>query len=57
MIIGRILDLLEKFYKTRKGLYKWSTTLSILDLPKILSEVIVASQRGPLVRIEKQAMS
>ena len=57
LIIGGILDLLEKFSKTRKGSYKWSTTLSILDLLKIFSEVILAPKRDPLTRIEKQAMS
>ena len=56
LIIGGILDLLEKFSKTRKGSYKWSTT-SILDILKILSEVILASKRGPLARVEEQAMS
>ena len=31
--------------------------VSILDLLKIFSEVIVASKCGPLAKIEKQAMS
>ena len=56
-LIRRILDLLEKSSKVREASYKWSTTLSIMDLLKIFSEVIVASKRGPLARIEKQAMS
>ena len=34
-----------------------NTKASILGLPKIFSEVIVASKCGPLSRIEKQAMS
>ena len=57
LIIGGILDLLEKSSKIREASYKWSKTLSILDLLKILSEVIGASKCGPLARIEKQAMS
>ena len=57
LIIGGILDLLEKFSKTREVSYTWSTTLSILDLLKVLSEVIGASKRGPPARIEKQAIS
>ena len=57
LIIGGILDLLEKSSKTREASYKWSTALLILDILKIFSEVIVASKRGPLARIEKQAMS
>ena len=56
LIIGRILDLLKKSSKTREAPYKWSTTLSILDL-KIFSEVIVPSKRDPPARIEKHAMS
>ena len=56
-IIGRILDLLKKSSKTREGSIKLSMTASILDLLKILSEVIVAFKCGPLVRIEKQAIS
>ena len=43
LIIGRILDLLEKSSKTREASYKWFTTLSMLDLLKIFSEVIVFS--------------
>ena len=44
LIIGRILDLLEKSFKTRESSSnKWSPTLSVLDL------------RGPLARTEKQA--
>ena len=57
LIIGGILDLLEKSSETREASYKWSTTLSILDLLILFSEIIVASKRGPLARIEKQAMS
>ena len=57
LIIGRILDLLEKYSKTREASNKWSTTLSILDLLEIFSEVIVASKSGPLERIKKQALS
>ena len=57
LIIGGILDLLKKSSNTREASYKWSTTLSILDLFKIFSEVTVASKRGPPARIEKQAMS
>ena len=56
LVIGGILDLLEKPYKTREASYKGSTTLSILDLLKIFSEVIGASKHGPLARIEKQVM-
>ena len=56
LIIGRILDLLEKSSKTRGASSKRSTTLSILDPPKICSEVIVSSKRGLLASIEKQAM-
>ena len=57
LIIGGILDLLEKSSKTREASYKWSTILSILDLLKIFSEVIGASKHGPLARIGKQSMS
>ena len=52
-----ILDLLEKFSKAREVSYRWSTILSIPGLLKIFSEVIGASKRGLLVRIEKQAIS
>ena len=51
-VIGGILDLLKKSSKARET-YKWSITLSILDLLIIFSEVIVASKRGPPARIEK----
>ena len=34
LIIGRTLDLLEKSSKPREASYKWSPTLSILDLLK-----------------------
>ena len=57
LIIVGILELLEKSSKTREASYKWSRTLSILDLLKIFSEVIGASKRGTLARIEKQTMS
>ena len=57
LIIGGIVDLLEKSSEKREASYKWSTTLSILDLLIIFFEIIVASKRGPLARIEKQAMS
>ena len=45
LIMGGILDLLEKSSKTKEASYKWFTTLSTLDLFKIFSEVIVASIR------------
>ena len=54
LIIDEILNLLEKSSKIREASYKWSTTLSVLDLLKIFFEVIVASKRGPLARIAKQ---
>ena len=57
LIIGGILGLLLKFSKTREVSYKWSAILSILDLLRIFSELIVASKRGRLATIEKQAMS
>ena len=57
LIIGGILGLLEKSSKTREASHKWSTTLSILGLLKIFSEVMVASKRALLARIEEQAMS
>ena len=50
LVIGGILDLLKKSSKARET-YKWSITLSILDLLIIFSEV--ASKRGPPARIEK----
>ena len=50
MIIDGILDLLEESPKAREGLNKWSTTLSILDLFKIFSELIVAYKRGTLAQ-------
>ena len=55
-LIRRILDLLEKSSKVREASYKWSTTLSIMDLLKIFSEVTIASERNPPARIEKQSM-
>ena len=57
LIIVGIMDLLKKSSKTREASCKWSTILSIMDLLKIFSEVIVASKRDPLARIEKQAIS
>ena len=57
LIIGGVLDLLEKSSETREVSYKLPTTFSILDLLNIFSEVIVASKYGPLARIEKRAMS
>ena len=57
LIMGGMLDLLEKFSKTREASYKWSTTLSILALLKIFSEEIGAPKPGSLARTEKQAMS
>ena len=57
LIIGGILDLLEKSSKIREASYKWFTTLSILDFLKIFSQAIVTSKRGPLARITKQSMS
>ena len=55
LIISGILDLIEKSSKTREASHKWSTTLLILDLLKIFSEVIVASKRGPLARTKKKS--
>ena len=57
LIIGGILGLLLKSSKTKEVSYKWSAILSILDLLKIFSELIVASKCGRLATIEKQAMS
>ena len=57
LIIGGILDLLVKSSKTREASYTWSTTLLILGLLKIFSEVIGVSKRGPSPKIEKQAIS
>ena len=51
LIIGGIVDLLEKYSKTTEVSYTWSTTLSILDLLKIFSEVTGAYKRGSLTRI------
>ena len=63
LIIGGILGLLlkssktrEASYKSREVSYKWSAILSVLDLLKIFSELIVASKRGRLATIEKQAV-
>ena len=55
-LIRRILDLLEKSSKVREASYKWSTTLSIMDLLKIFSEATIASELNPPARIEKQSM-
>ena len=57
-MIGGILDLPKKPSKTREasiisGL-QLSIIASILELLKILSEVIVASKCSPLARAEKQ---
>ena len=52
--MGGILDLLKKSSRSKNPL---NMIVPILDLPKILSEVIVPSKCGPLARIEKQAMS
>ena len=57
LIISRILDLIEKSSQTKEVLYKWSTTLSILDFLEIFSEVIGASKCDSLAKMEKQAMS
>ena len=57
LIKGISLDLLERSSKTTEASNKWYPTLSILDLLKIFSEVIVAPKHGPLARIKKQAMS
>ena len=60
MIIGKILDLPKAFSKTREASTISGPHLniiaSILELLKILSEVIVASKCGPLAWIEKQTV-
>ena len=60
MIIGKILDLPKAFSKTREASIISGPHLniiaSILELLKILSEVIVASKCGPLAWIEKQTV-
>ena len=60
-IIDGILGLPKKSFKTREAFIisgpQLNIIVSILDLQKILSEVIVASKCGPLAWIEKQAMS
>ena len=61
MIIGKILNLLKKSSKTREASIISGLPLniiaSILELLKILYEVIVASKCCPLAWVEKQAMS
>ena len=56
-----MLGLPKKSSKTREGSIisgpQLNIIVPILDLQKILSEVIVASKCGPLAWIEKQAMS
>ena len=60
MIIGKILDLPKTSSKTREASIISGPHLniiaSILELLKILSEVIVASKCGPLAWIEKQTV-
>ena len=60
MIIGKILDLPKASSKTREASIISDPHLniiaSILELLKILSEVIVASKCGPLAWIEKQTV-
>ena len=60
MIIGKILDLPKASSKTREASIISGPHLniiaSILELLKILSEVIVASKCGPLAWIEKQTV-
>ena len=55
------MGLPKKSSKTRKASIisgpQLNIIVSILDLQKILSEVIVASKCGPLAWIEKQAIS
>ena len=57
-IIDETLNLPKKSSKTRKASVKSGTklsiTTSILELLKILSEVIAASKYGPLARIKYQ---
>ena len=61
MIIGEILDLPKASSKTTEASIisgpQLNIIASILELLKILSEVIVESKCGPLARIEKYAMS
>ena len=60
MIIGKILDLPKASSKTREASIISGPHLniiaSILELLKMLSEVIVASKCGPLAWIEKQTV-
>ena len=60
MIIGKILDLPKASSKTREASIisgpHFNVTASILELLKILSEVIAASKCGPLAWIEKQTV-
>ena len=56
MIIAGIMDLLEKAYKQEKHHIsgpQLNIIVSILDLLKIFSEVIVASKCGPLASLPK----
>ena len=60
LIIGGILDQLQKSSKARKTSHKWSTIkiiASMLELLKTFPEIIVAPKCGPLAWIEKQAVS
>ena len=56
-----IIGLPERSSKTREASIisdpQLNVIVSILELQKMLSEVIVASKCGPLAWIEKQAMS
>ena len=60
LTIGKILDLPKKSSKTREASIisgqQLNNITSILELLKIFSEVIIASECGPLARIEKQKM-
>ena len=59
-IIGRILDLPKRSYKTREASIISGPHLNIigsmLETLKIFSEVIVASKCDLLAKIEKEAM-
>ena len=61
LIIGEILGLPKKSSKTRETSIisgpQLNIVASVMELLKILSEVIVASKCGALARIKKQAMS
>ena len=60
MIVGEILDLPKKSSRSKEASIisgsQVNIIASILELLKILSEVIVVSKFGPLARTEKQAM-